>query len=82
MEIKCIFECKNLTDHWLHLVTQKDSVQTSTVVEIKAAFISTAKIKIGPNSHKNSTNFQGSFFFHVFSTLKHYFKANNSTASS
>lgn len=82
MEIKCIFECKNLTDHWLHLVTQKDSVQTSTVVEIKAAFISTAKIKIGPNFHKNSTNFQGSFFFHVFSTLKHYFKANNSTASS
>lgn len=63
MEIKCIFECKNLTDHWLHLVTQKDSVQTSTVVEIKAAFISTAKIKIGPNFHKNSTNFQGSFFF-------------------
>lgn len=82
MEIKCIFECKNLTEHWLHLVTQKDSVQTYTVVEIKAAFISTAKIKIGPNFHKNSTNFQGSFFFHVFSTLKHYFKANNSTASS
>lgn len=81
MEIKCIFECKNLTDHWLHLVTQKDSVQTSTVVEIKAAFMSTAKIKIGPNFHKNSTNFQGSFP-HVFSTLKHYFKANNSTASS
>lgn len=77
MEIKCIFECRNLTDHWLHLVTQKDSVQTSTVVEIKAAFISTAKIKIGPNFHKNSTN-----FLHVFSTLKHYFKANNSTASS
>lgn len=82
MEIKCIFECKNLTEHWLHLVTQKDSVQTYTVVEIKAAFISTAKIKIGPNFHKKRIKFSRFSFFHVFSTLKHYFKANNSTASS
>lgn len=75
MEIKCIFECKNLTEHWLHLVTQKGSVQTYTVVEIKAAFISTAKIKNWSKFPQKKINFKV-LFYHVFSTLKHYFKAN------